>query len=189
MHHHTNIGYKRPSGSENIIWTKPDTSFLLIHRVLRNFLYHYQSHLFWIFCDGCLLFYCSKCCCWSVQRHGWVKVLCWRCYTHVHCFILYNITQCDDHFCRCCCLFLTAFVCKMTQYCPVMGQKTSAVLYYLPCEDTTVHIVMIICDAPVIGFLQLLCASWHSTLPQWDKKHHLYSTTYPVRIQHYTMWW
>ena len=25
----------------------------------------------------------------------------------------------------------------MTQYCPVMGQKTSAVLYYLPCADSS----------------------------------------------------
>ena len=50
------------------------TCLFLTRRMLRNLLDHYQSHLFLIFCDGCLSFYCSKCCCWSVQRHEWVKV-------------------------------------------------------------------------------------------------------------------
>ena len=113
------------------------THLFLTRKMLRNLLYHYQSHLFLIFSDGCcLLSYCSKCC-WSVQRHGRVKVLCWRCYIHVHCFILYNIAYYDDNFCCCCCLLLTAFVCKMTRYCPVMGQKPPAVLYYLPREDSS----------------------------------------------------
>ena len=91
----------------------------------------------------------------------------------------YNITQCDNFWCSCYRL-LTAFVCKLTQYSPTMGQKTSSVLYYLPSKDTTVYIVMIIFVA--VCFLLLLCARWYSTVLWWDKNHQLYPTTYPVRI-------
>ena len=138
--------------SESVVLT------LLYTCTLLHTLQHYT--MWWSFLS--LLLFVSYCFC--VQDD---TVLSCNGTENISCTLLltlwgYNSTHCDDNLWCSCYRLLTAFVCKLTQYSPTMGQKTSSVLYYLPSKDTTLHNVMIIFVA--VRFLLLLYARWHSTV-------------------------